>query len=287
MLATTVKIHYLHDTLTGPCIAEMSHWTGLAIAGSRADLPRLLKRSEMKQAGVYLLVGYEQGRKMLYIGEAENVAERLRQHNRKPEYDFWAFSAVFASKDSNFTKAHIRYIEGELIHRAAKNAGLLLKNSTRSSALLPESDQAEMQVFIQRLLWLLPRLSVNYFADTFVVQQQEATSIASSIEDQLYHCKVKGTLRAYGKPVDNGFLVLAGSQVVPNPVPSCPKRIVQKTKQLIKSGILIKDDDGYRFTQDYLFNSLSGAASFLRGRSTSGFKAWLDENNKPFGAPHS
>jgi len=102
----------------------------------------------------------DSGEKAIYIGEAEDVANRLKKHSEK---DFWNSATVFVSKDQNLTKAHIRYIEGRLISIASENIAYRLMNSASSGARLPESDEAEMDVFLQKTLQLLPVLGVTDF----------------------------------------------------------------------------------------------------------------------------
>jgi hypothetical protein len=48
-------------------------------------------------------VDAETGANLAYIGEAEVIRDRLKQHKTK---DFWNSVVVFVSKDENLTKAH-------------------------------------------------------------------------------------------------------------------------------------------------------------------------------------
>ena len=70
---------------------------------------------------------------------------------------------MFVSKDENLTKAHIRYIEGKLISIALENSSSQIVNSASSGSKLPESDAAEMDIFLQKALQLLPVLGITDF----------------------------------------------------------------------------------------------------------------------------
>ena len=85
--------------------------SGKAIAAPRTELDELLQREELDKAGVYILSGADphSGLPLAYIGEAEVIRERLKQHKSK---DFWISAIVFVSKDENLTKAHVRYLAG-------------------------------------------------------------------------------------------------------------------------------------------------------------------------------
>ena len=64
---------------------------------SQLDQPS--KREEVRRTGVYLLVGPDPddpSRAPTYIGEGDNVLERLLRHNKNEAKDFWERTAVMA-----------------------------------------------------------------------------------------------------------------------------------------------------------------------------------------------
>ena len=77
--------------------AEISNWTGKAIAAPRTELDELLQREELDKAGIYILTGAdpESGLPSAYIGEAEVIRDRLKQHKTK---DFWISAIVFVQQ---------------------------------------------------------------------------------------------------------------------------------------------------------------------------------------------
>ena len=172
-------------------------------------------------------------------------------------------SIYFVSKDENLTKAHIRYLEGALIERANSNSSSVVVNSMSSGARLPESDAAEMDVFLEKCLQLLPVLGVSDF--------NERIDQVSDSNDLLY-CKIKG-LTATGKRTANGFLVFAGSQAVLDHRPSAT-RMREKREQLIEKGLLKENGDHFVFTKDIEFGSPSTAGSVVRGGNANGLTNW-------------
>jgi hypothetical protein len=97
--------------------AKLRNWTIQAVAGPRSEFEGVIGRDESGRSGVYFLTGNdpESGRPALYMGEAENIRERIKAHLEK---DFWNQIVHFTSKDDSLTKAHIRYLEGKLIEQA-------------------------------------------------------------------------------------------------------------------------------------------------------------------------
>ena len=262
MKAATIKLFLVHGRPNGLRTAELSNWSGKAVAAPRTEISELLKREELLSSGFYLLTGVDpdSGDRAIYIGEAENVANRLKGHASK---DFWNAVTVFVSKDENLTKAHIRYLEGALIERANSNSSSVVVNSMSSGARLPESDAAEMDVFLEKCLQLLPVLGVSDF--------NERIDQVSDSNDLLY-CKIKG-LTATGKRTANGFLVFAGSQAVLDHRPSAT-RMREKREQLIEKGLLKENGDHFVFTKDIEFGSPSTAGSVVRGGNTNGLTNW-------------
>tara|TARA_R110002095_G_scaffold209010_2_gene195145 strand:- start:151 stop:387 length:237 start_codon:yes stop_codon:yes gene_type:complete len=62
---------------------------------------------------------------LVYIGESDDVAKRLNQHNQpegKGGKDFWERVCLITSKDQNLTKSHVKFLESRLI-ALAKQSG--------------------------------------------------------------------------------------------------------------------------------------------------------------------
>ena len=220
--------------------------------------PQELEENKLKRSGK---------KAVFYIGEAESVVKRLKQHR---ERDDWSQVAVFVSKDENLTKAHIRYLEGALIILANEANHASIKNSASSGAKLPESDQAEMDVFMQKVLQLLPILGIDLFR---VIGNQD-----SDAEAVLY-CKIKG-LEARGKRTANGFVVFKGSQAVKEHRAST-KRWAAKREMYLADGLLSHEAGNLVFTKDFEFTSPSTAAAIICGGAANGLKQWRNRAGIP------
>ena len=110
MTSATIKLFLPRGDAKSLRTAEISNWTGKAVAAPRTELDDLLAREELDKAGVYILIGRDPLTNVprAYIGEAEILRKRLKQHKTK---EFWVSAIVFVSKDENLTKAHVRYME--------------------------------------------------------------------------------------------------------------------------------------------------------------------------------
>jgi len=273
MPSATIKLFLVHGDPKRLRTAEVSNWTGKAVAGPRSDMTGVLGREEATAPGVYFLSGFDAdtGRSTVYIGEAENVRERLRSHLTR---DFWNHVTFFVSKDENLTKAHIRYLEGRLIEQARAAGRANVVNGQASGAKLPESDREDMEVFLHRVLQLLPVLGLDAFLP--VSAAPEGTS-----PRQVLRCDIKG-LTALGRITPAGLVVLKGSQAVLEPRTSARNYpyVLAARDKLIEDGTLSVSDDHYVFTRDVEFGSPSAAAAVIHGGSANGLIAWKDAEGR-------
>jgi hypothetical protein len=271
MSSATIKIFLVHGDPKRLRTAELSNWSGKAIAGPRSEFEGVIRREESGSSGVYFLTGSdpESGKPAIYIGEAENIKDRIKSHLEK---DFWNQIVYFISKDETLTKAHIRYLEGKLIEQARQSNRALVMNGQSSGAKLPESDREDMEVFLEKIYQLLPVLGVELLVPA-------VGKAATDTEKEMLYCEIKG-LKARGHLTPNGFVVLKDSQAVLQERASSKKWPwpVNMRQRLKEEGILSVSEDHLVFTRDEEFTSPSSAAAVIHGGHANGLTAW--KNNK-------
>jgi Domain of unknown function (DUF4357) len=256
---------------------ERSNWVGRALVFPRAALaqPSVADRPELQQTGVYLLLGPREDGEgdRLYIGEGDPIKPRLSAHHSgQQQKDFWTKAICFVSVGQALNKAHVQFLEANLIRLAkqAKRVPLDVENKkNETEPTLSEADRADMQVFLQHMLGMLPVLGVHAF-------EQPPKAPAPSAPELT--CKGKG-LVAHGYESTQGFVVKAGSQAMGEFVPSMHKHfpgVVAWREELIAMGVLAGQEEHYVFTQDYVFNSPSAASDMVLGRSSNGRLEWKD-----------
>lgn len=253
--------------------AELSNWTGKAVAGPRSEFEKLLEREESINPGVYFLSGTDPdtNQNVIYIGEAECIRDRIKSHLSR---DFWNNITFFITKDENLTKAHIRYLEGRLIEIAKMADRSNIMNSQSSGAKLPESDREDMEVFLEKMLQVLPVLGIETFVQRTSIAENEA-------EREMLTCKIKNVI-ASGYLTPNGIVVLAGSSAVLKERSSAKKwpSVMTQRNKLIEEGGLVENKDKYDFVKDTEFSSPSAAAAVIHGGSANGLTAWVNKDGK-------
>lgn len=271
---TSIRIFLADGTPDGIRIVEKSNWTGKAVVAGRAQLAAALKRDEMARPGVYVLtltgpgVG---GQSRIYVGEADVLRERLKQHQKQK--DFWTGFVAFTSTDGSLNKALVRYVESKLVARAKKANQWEVENSAApAEPALSEADRADAEWFLREMLVIYPILGI----DAFESAADEASSASAA---ETLTLSQQGA-QAKGREVNAGFVVLSNSLARKNELKGLGPRLSELRAQLLEKGVLEPDGVGLRFTQDYRFTSPSSAASVLVGTSSNGLKAWKTAGGK-------
>lgn len=294
----TLKLFLVDGVPNGLLTAEIMNWTGHVITGPRSRLGELIQRPESRRTGVYFLVGPERGPGIgtqVYIGETDDVTQRLTAHNRpegtdgKGGKDFWEKVCMVTSKDANLTKGHIKYLESRLI-RMARVAGRceLLNGTDPDYEKLPEADRSDMEFFLGQIQTLLPVLGFDFLRETpktlSNAPPQEVGSAMPAAEEPspLFAGDVpKHGITARGQEINGEFVVLEGSKARFS-WEGGDGGYAGLFNELVRIGVLVPTGDGRHreFSRDYAFSSPSAAAAIVAGRAANGRTHWIEENTR-------
>ena len=274
MTPFSLRIFVADGDPDGLRIVERFNASARAVVFPRALLPQVKARPELQQTGVYLLLGPRPDGEgdLLYVGEGDPIRPRLESHYAQK--DFWTRAIGFVAAGGQLNKAHVQFLEARLIAlaRAAKRVRLDNGNFPNEPTL-SEADRADMLVFLDHMLGMLPVLGVHAF--------ESAPAVAAKASPVLT-CKGKG-VQASGYEASQGFVVKAGSLAVAESVPSMQLHVrgmYDVRQELIANGVLALAEGLYRFTQDYSFSSPSTAAAVVLGRSANGRIEWKDAQGR-------
>jgi len=282
----SIRLFLVDGSPTGLMTAEIVNWTGHVITAPRSKLSELVQRPECNRTGVYFLVGSDPGvslRPLVYIGETDDVATRLKNHNRpesKGGKDFWDRVCLVTSKDANLTKAHVKYLESALIRSALDANACHLSNGTAHGySSLPESDRADMAYFLEQIRIVLPVLGFDFLRHRAPSSDSgdEGPSTTNSSPRFVLEIKKHG-LHATAREVDGEFYVEAGSLARKDWMVE-GQGYETLFEQLCESGVLALADDGTHrvFTSDQFFSSPSAAAAVVYGQNANGRTMWKME----------
>lgn len=238
----SIELFLVNGSADSLITAELSNWNGKAIKIPRIEVASC-NRDDITQAGVYFLFCKEDdGSDSVYIGEAENVKERLVQHLRdyqsEKEKYYWTTAAIFIGRDLN--KALIRYLENRFVEiaRACRRYTVLTKNTYKNtvSDVGEHSDTEDLSLHLERTI------------------------------------KGLGKVEADGVRTSEGFVVLQGSRIAVEDDDTIPVVLKQQRRKVsVIDGVL---------QEDVLFSSPSYAAMFVIGKSANGLISWKDETGR-------
>ena len=289
-LGRSLRLFLVDGTSNGLLTAEIMNWTGHVLTGPRSKLAELVQRPECGRTGVYFLVGPDPENNLrfkVYIGESDDVAKRLKQHNR-PEAsegttggkDFWEKVCLVTSKDQNLTKTHVKYLESLLISIANQVGRCELLNGTAHDyGNLPESDRADMAFFLEQIRTVLPVLGFDFLRELSKPSAAVSASLVAQVSSSpRFNLEVpRYRISALGQEIDGEFFVLKGSKARVEWV-GTERGYQGLFKQLVAEGLLVaQGSDNLVFSDDYAFSSPSAAAAVVCGRSANGRTSWVVE----------
>lgn len=265
----TIELFLVNGTADSLITAELSNWNGKAIKIPRTEVASC-SREDLRGIGVYFLICQgDDGIDSVYIGEAEVIHDRLKQHladyqSGKETY-YWNTAVVFIGRDLN--KALIRFLENRLVE-IAKDSGQykVLTKVTYKNTVLKESQIASMEEFVENVKVLM--LALGYKVLVSAPQAADNTTYV--------YCKGSGA-SAKGFISSGGFTVLKNSIISTHTVPSMEvhaKSMFNLRNAMIKEGIIVDS----MFTRDYEFTSPSAASTVVLGRSSNGNVDWRSKD---------
>lgn len=272
MTGRSLELFFVDGDPDGLLTAEVFNWTGHVLSAPRTKVAQALSRTEAKFTGVYILLGELNGEFAAYIGEGENIAERIKSHDANK--DWWTRVILVTTAGNALNKAHVQYLESRLVDKARRANMVTLENSnTPSLPSINEAARCNMESFLEYLEIVLPAIRVDIFID----QTREpaiSEAAAEKVEFEL-HLKKEG-IRATAILVGIDFIVKKGSLARKEWIGDRkPQTSYWKLHdKLVEQGVLEVDGAVRKFNKDYAFSSPSAAGAVVNGRSTAGPIAW-------------
>jgi hypothetical protein len=285
-IGKSIRVYLADATVTGIRYAELVNWTGQAIACPRNRLNELAKWPEAAKPGIYFLFEsrFADTKPTAYIGESENVSQRLTSHDRNK--DFWNEVIIFTSKDENLTKAHIKYLESTLVNLSKQADRYQLENgNTPPESSLPRADRDAMEEFVENARMVLGILGYSILEPILKVKNtDEITSQSNGAGNNLDPLReltfTVNNLIAQGAVTDEGFVLKKGSQLSKTNTDSIPGKLLNIKSRLLTERLLEDDGEKLIATEDILLSSPSYAAAIVAGTSRSGPQSWKAANGK-------
>lgn len=267
----TIQMCIFDGNPNGRIMCELSNWNGRVYKISRNDLSEFANRPDCEYTGVYFLFGKDEDNKdTVYVGEAEKMLVRLKQHLK--DHNYWNDCVVVISKDNILNKAHVKYLENKFYTLAVDSKrSSIINNTVPTCSSISEFDESMLTEFIENARLLVNTLGYKVFdrIDTSVVENENSGEV-------FYIVAARGA-DAKGFLVPDGFMVIKGSKIAKDTAPSIANSLVNLRNKMLEKNIINQD---FVFATDYMFTSPSLAASIVMGRNANGRTEWKNINNK-------
>ena len=267
----TIQMCIFDGNPNGRIMCELSNWNGRVYKISRNDLSEFANRPDCEYTGVYFLFGKDEDNKdTVYVGEAEKMLLRLKQHLK--DHNYWNDCVVVISKDNILNKAHVKYLENKFYTLAVDSKrSSIINNTVPTCSSISEFDESMLTEFIENARLLVNTLGYKVFdkIDTSVVEKENS--------DTIFHIAAARGADAKGLLVPDGFMVIKGSKIAKDTVPSMASNLVNLRNIMLEKNIINQE---FVFVTDYIFTSPSLAAAIVMGRNANGRTEWKNINNK-------
>lgn len=266
----TINIYLPDGNPKGIKICEIPNSIIKAVLIPRNLLNMVDKYENIDGVGIYFLFSEkdETARFQTYIGEAEDVRKRLKQHDNPTKE--WNYAVCFISGKDNLNKAHVKFLESYCHEEALKSKRTELKNNcspTRSNLSASEKDFTLS--FYDEIKLILGTLGYPIF---------EAIKKAET-QEEIFYCKSKDA-DAKGNLTEEGFVVYKGSKGNLKMSSSAGSWLENARMKLIEDGILKEENGKFVFADDFNFSSPSAAAGIILARRANGWTEWKNSEGK-------
>jgi hypothetical protein len=266
----TINIYLPDGNPKGIKICEIPNSIIKTIMIPRNLLKDISGADDLNKVGLYFLFSEkdEFSQFKTYIGEAENLLIRLKQHDAKR--DDWNYAICFLSGKDNLNKAHVKFLESYCYSLAQKLKRTTIQNNcSPTKSNLTKSDEDFSLSFFDEIKIILGVLGYPIFDEI-----KKAVK-----EEEVFYCKGKNAI-AKGNLTEEGFVVYLGSKSNLEEAPSAGSWLENTRKRLLEQGILKKEENILVFTKDFSFNSPSAAAGVVLGRRANGWTEWKNSEGK-------
>jgi hypothetical protein len=272
----TIQIFLPDGTPSGIRIAELTTRIVQAVAIPKTELARFFERPESQHIGTYFLFGGddESLKPLVYIGQTEDLKARLKNHDANKE--FWSNAVVLISRTHSFTQAHIRWLEWKSIATSATAKRYRLENGNAGGEpFVTEPIRADLAEIFETGALLLESLGYPVFR-SYV--SPSADTIKGT--DEKWFLTGPDT-NAEAFFTDSGFVVLAGSRSRAAFSESAKSTgFARRRDKMVADGILRLEGKRYVFTEDYEFQTPSGAAAIVLARHANGWISWRNSKGE-------
>lgn len=281
MARTTINLLLLDGTANGRIKCSINSRTGVIFRIPRKDLANSKKLDGLDNDGVYFLLGEEDGRQKIYVGQAgsrkngKGILARLNEHDRNADKNFWTEAIILTTSNNSFGATEISWLEHKFCNMAIKAARCeVLNGNDPSPGNITEEKQIDLEDHAEFAQLVLSAIGYKIFEP----QQKISPPPPAQSDEEIFYLsrRIKAlgrTINAQMKRTPTGYKVLAGSDI-------SPLDDSELSANVKKARRAAKIDNG-RLLEGVEFNLPSPAATFVLAMPANGNDSWKTRDGVP------
>jgi hypothetical protein len=282
-MPSLVKLLLIDDDPSKRVVCDQSNRTARVVKLPRPMLMASTGRAELKQVGLYLLVGSnedEPDRPFIYVGESEQLFDRLVEQDKSFDRFTWQTALVVVAQDASLNKAHAKHLEHHWYTELKRADGVVLNQTTPAFAALNEADRAIVDDFSATAQFLIAAIGFRLFDSPKSVANATLTALfASEVPRFVFETSLKRKNRSFGRPLGDRFVVETGSVLDDETKAAGDAYWSPVRKKLRDEGVIGEKDGKLVFLKEWTASSPSRAAGVAYGGSVNGLKYWVSEQS--------
>lgn len=279
--STAINLLLLDGVANGRIKCTINSRTGIIFKIPRKDLAKCKGLEGLDNDGVYFLVGEEDGRQKVYVGQAgsrkngKGILARLNEHDRNADKNFWTETIILTTSNNSFGATEISWLEHKFCNMAIKAARCdVLNGNDPSPGNITEEKQSDLEDHVDFAQLVLSAIGYKIFEP----QQKISPPPPTQSDEEIFYLsrRIKSlgrTINAQMKITPTGYKVLAGSEISPIE----PENFSASLKKLRHSNKIANG----KLLENIEFTSSSYAAAFVIGNNASGLQEWKTRDGVP------
>lgn len=276
-----INLLLLDGVANGRIKCTINSRTGIIFRIPRKDLSNSKKLEGLDNDGVYFLVGEEDGRQKVYVGQAgsrkngKGILARLNEHDRNADKNFWTEAIILTTSNNSFGATEISWLEHKFCNMAIKAARCeVLNGNDPSPGNITEEKQSDLEDHVEFAQLVLSAIGYKIFEPQQKISPPPPTQSDEEIFYLSRRIKVLGkTINAQMKRTPTGYKVLAGSDISPMEIENFSTRLKKlRHSDKIANGKLLEDME---------FSSANMAGEFVIGNYVVAKQEWRTRDGVP------
>ncbi len=226
---------------------------------------------DLEKPALYILVNRDA--KQLYVGETDDSIKRLKNHESK---DFWTEALVFHSTTETLSTTEVKWLEAKT-YKTLADLGYYDLSENKQKPQFPKLKKYQ-ELDLEPIFEEAKGYVCAAGFDIFLKKNNKIKAGYEEKNSNLIPCFYRRNADAKGmlNPETEELIVLEGSRINSKELPNMNSKQKLKRLELITQYTELHGND-LLLTQDILFKSPSGAATFCCGGASNGWIRWHDE----------